>query len=198
MLGGFVTLPAGSETSHWRSYLSVEDVDASARKVVEAGGKTLAPAFDVPGVGRIQSVADPQGGAFRLFRSSEGDGPRPEGPGTFNWNELWCKDAPQAVAFYERAFGFTHKVMAMPNGSYFVLSTGETMRCGIMQSPTPELPVHWLPYVHVGDVDTTMRQVKTMGAKIETDPTNVPNVGRFTIVRDLQGARLGLITPSSM
>lgn len=46
---------------HWFSYIAVDDVDARLVEVARAGGRTLRPPFDVPGVGRIAIVQDPQG-----------------------------------------------------------------------------------------------------------------------------------------
>src|SRR5580704_8941285 len=45
----------------WMSYLAVDDVDARVKKAVAAGGKLMKPAFDVPGVGRIAIVMQPDG-----------------------------------------------------------------------------------------------------------------------------------------
>src|SRR5215213_8760733 len=38
----------GGAPSHWMSYVSVEDVDASATKVAELGGKVCVPPTDIP------------------------------------------------------------------------------------------------------------------------------------------------------
>jgi predicted enzyme related to lactoylglutathione lyase len=52
---------------HWNVYFNVGDVDTSLAKVDELGGKTVVPAMDVPGVGRMAMVADPQGAMFWLM-----------------------------------------------------------------------------------------------------------------------------------
>jgi uncharacterized protein len=54
---------------HWNVYFNVESVDDTVAKVVELGGSVVAPAFDVPGVGRMAILADPQGGMFNLMAS---------------------------------------------------------------------------------------------------------------------------------
>jgi hypothetical protein len=59
-------LPEGTPP-HWNVYFNVEDVDAGATRLEELGGTTVAPAFDVPGVGRMAMVADPQGAMFWLM-----------------------------------------------------------------------------------------------------------------------------------
>jgi predicted enzyme related to lactoylglutathione lyase len=60
------TFPEGTP-AHWNVYFNVEDVDLSLGRVGELGGTTVAPAFDVPGVGRMAMVADPQGATFWLM-----------------------------------------------------------------------------------------------------------------------------------
>lgn len=55
--------------SHWATYVSVDDVDARAAKCVELGGSITVPAMDVPTVGRMCQVSDPQGAIFWLYKS---------------------------------------------------------------------------------------------------------------------------------
>ncbi|MGC4113022.1 MAG: VOC family protein [Nocardioides sp.] len=52
---------------HWNVYFNVEDVDASVAKAGELGGTTVVPAMDIPGVGRMAMVADPQGAMFYVM-----------------------------------------------------------------------------------------------------------------------------------
>lgn len=60
--------------NHWRVYFAVEDVDASAARVVELGGAIVEEAMDIPTVGRMAGVADPQGAVFSIMTPEE----RPE------------------------------------------------------------------------------------------------------------------------
>jgi predicted enzyme related to lactoylglutathione lyase len=54
---------------HWNVYFNVVDCDASMGKAVELGGSVVAPAFDVPGVGRMGYLSDPQGAMFALMQN---------------------------------------------------------------------------------------------------------------------------------
>ena len=45
----------------WMSYIAVDDVDARVAKAVKAGAKLMKPVFDVPGVGRIAILMQPDG-----------------------------------------------------------------------------------------------------------------------------------------
>jgi uncharacterized protein len=68
MVGGMMKCPKKSAPAHWLAYVTVKDVDASAAKAAKLGGKVVAPPFDVPEVGRIAVVLDPQGAAIGLFK----------------------------------------------------------------------------------------------------------------------------------
>ncbi|HEY3529863.1 MAG TPA: VOC family protein [Nocardioides sp.] len=56
-------LPPGTP-AHWNVYFNVEDVDESVAEAERLGGKPMVPAMDVPGVGRMAMVSDPQGATF--------------------------------------------------------------------------------------------------------------------------------------
>ena len=56
---------------HWNVYFNVEDVDASVTQAEGLGAKTLAPAMDVPGVGRMAMLADPQGATFWVMAAAD-------------------------------------------------------------------------------------------------------------------------------
>ncbi len=72
-VAGIMQTPESAEglPPQWGAYVTVEDVDASANKVIELGGTVLLPAKDVPGVGRLCVVADPQGATISLISYSE-------------------------------------------------------------------------------------------------------------------------------
>jgi predicted enzyme related to lactoylglutathione lyase len=50
----------------WLTYVQVVDVDAAARRAVEAGGKLLHEPADVPNVGRVAIIEDPEGARIGL------------------------------------------------------------------------------------------------------------------------------------
>jgi len=52
---------------HWKSYIAVDDVDASAAKVAELGGKVTFPPMDIPKVGRFCVIDDPAGATIALI-----------------------------------------------------------------------------------------------------------------------------------
>ena len=198
-IGGYAP-PADAKTPpHWISYLSVDDVDAAVKRVTAAGGKLLDGPSDIPTVGRMAKVADPQGAIFQLFRASDGDpADGPSANGQFYWNELWAADGKKAVAFYEKVAGFTHKDMDMgPEGTYHVLEKGDKSRAGIMTSTRKDVAPMWLPYVAVDDCDAAVARAKKQGGAVHVEPTDIPNIGRFAILSDPTGATIAVIKPAS-
>jgi predicted enzyme related to lactoylglutathione lyase len=68
-VGGAMPPMMADVPPHWNVYFNVESVDDTVARVLELGGSVVAPAFDVPGVGRMAVLADPQGGMFNLMES---------------------------------------------------------------------------------------------------------------------------------
>ncbi len=52
--------------AHWSVYFAVEDTDAAAAKITDAGGAVARPPWDTP-YGRMAVVTDDQGAAFSLI-----------------------------------------------------------------------------------------------------------------------------------
>ena len=72
-VAGTMPLQPGMQP-HWNVYFNVEDVDATVARAKELGATEFAPAFDVPGVGRVGYLKDPQGAAFNLFQNPPSGG----------------------------------------------------------------------------------------------------------------------------
>ena len=73
----------------WGVYLAVDDVDATAAKVVPAGGKVEAGPFDVMELGRMASIQDPTGARVNLWQAGQSIGSvRVNEPGCPIWHEL--------------------------------------------------------------------------------------------------------------
>lgn len=73
-IGGMVTMQGDAWKGippHWGVYIAVDDVDASARKAEQLGGKIMSQPFDIPNVGRMAVVQDATGAAFSLFKGSQ-------------------------------------------------------------------------------------------------------------------------------
>ena len=195
MHGGFGPAQGGAPP-HWLGHVLVEDVDEAALRAEAAGGKVVAPAMDIPEVGRMVVVADPQGAVVSLFTPA-GDSPASEG--VFAWDELLTSDVEGAKQFYGEVVGWTARDSEMGGGNaYTLFHSGDTDRAGCM--PTPEgveAPPHWLPYLAAGDVDETISRAEGLGARKLMGPTDVPKTGRIAVLMDPTGAVFGLYASSN-
>jgi predicted enzyme related to lactoylglutathione lyase len=70
-VGGAMNPPMEGVPPHWNVYFHVGDVDTTVTRAVELGGSSIAPAFDVPGIGRMAMLADEQGASFWVMQPSE-------------------------------------------------------------------------------------------------------------------------------
>ena len=52
---------------HWMGYITVEDVDAKAKRVEQLGGAIKVPPMDIPNVGRFTVIQDPTGAVISLI-----------------------------------------------------------------------------------------------------------------------------------
>ncbi|MGF1549881.1 MAG: VOC family protein [Sphingomonadaceae bacterium] len=55
----------------WLVYIEVDEVDATLSEVEGQGGKIVAPAWDIPDVGRMAVITDPEGAALAVMTPSE-------------------------------------------------------------------------------------------------------------------------------
>ncbi len=70
MAGGLMAMPEGvpeGTPPHWMSYVAVDDVDEAIAKAADLGGVVLMAPFDIPNVGRMGVIKDPQGAVLSLM-----------------------------------------------------------------------------------------------------------------------------------
>jgi predicted enzyme related to lactoylglutathione lyase len=84
----------------------------------------------------------------------------------------------------------------MEGFTYTIVKAGDIDVGGIMPIPPHAggMPPTWGAYVTVDDVDATAELAEKLGGKILIPPTDIPTVGRFTVIQDPQGAVLSAIT----
>jgi hypothetical protein len=189
----------------WLGYIYVEDVDATVALIERAGGKALMPAFEVPNVGRVAMVADPQGAPFYIMKPIP-PANDPEGksdvfsvdqPQRVRWNELATSDPDAAVDFYRSQFDWDQQGdMDMGEmGKYRFIQSGTTNIGAIMRKP-PQLPMSlWTYYIGVDDIDRAVEAINSGGGRVLNGPMEIPG-GEFALNGlDPQGASFGLVGP---
>jgi predicted enzyme related to lactoylglutathione lyase len=198
MVGGYVQLQGAGERSRWIASVSVRDVDAAVAAADAEGGEVIAAPHDLSGIGRGATIADPAGAELALFARANGDREDPPSipPGRFMWNELHTTEPDRALAFYEKVVGFSHRSVPSPAGPYHVLSSAGVDRGGITSHLPPGTTPHWLPFVHVTDVDGAVDRAHKVGAKVSIGPKNIMDIGRLAVLEDPTGALLALMRPN--
>jgi predicted enzyme related to lactoylglutathione lyase len=116
--------------------------------------------------------------------------------GRFVWHELLTTDTAAAAAFYQKVVSWRSQPSNMPG--YTIFMAGGVQVGGLMALPadTAGTPAHWLMYVGTPDVDATVSQAQSLGARVCKAATDIPNVGRFAVLADPQGATFAVFTPS--
>ena len=115
--------------------------------------------------------------------------------GAFSWCELMTTDPEAAKAFYAKLFGWETEDMSMPGATYTVVKAGGKEVGGIMAIPKEAAGMSpmWHAYVTVDDVDSTAQRAEQLGGTILMPPTDIPDVGRFSVIQDPQGAMINVI-----
>jgi uncharacterized protein len=194
-IGGYLPTPPGAPpAAHWLTHLEVSDAQASCKQIESLGGKIGKAPIKVGDYGTMAIVFDSQNSYFALWQPAKSEPQPAPTDNTFCWNELASADPEKSVAFYQAVGSFGHESKDMgPMGTYHLLTSDGQPRAGIMKQSMPEQPTQWLPYVQVGNTDTTIAKAEKLGAKIVVPPMDVPGVGRFAIFVDPQGAGLGVL-----
>ncbi len=117
----------------------------------------------------------------------------PPATGTFCWNECLTTDVEAAKTFYTGLMGWTTREMDMgPAGTYTLFVNNGQEVAGMMKTPQEGMPSTWLSYLAVDDVDASTTKAEQLGAKVCMQPTDIPNVGRFSVLTDPAGAAIAL------
>ena len=196
---GLMKMPDGAPMRPgWVAYFGVADVDAKVTQVTTLGGSVHMPANDLPGVGRMAMVGDPQGAPFYLMR---GDSPEdsgafgPKAVGHCSWNELHTTDQKAALGFYGSLLGWTTSG-AMPMGAmgdYTFVTGTDGVPLGAMMDKTTKGPADWVFYFRLEDIDAAKEAIESNGGIVREGPHEVPGGGHIIVASDPQGAAVGFV-----
>jgi predicted enzyme related to lactoylglutathione lyase len=108
--------------------------------------------------------------------------------------ELQTGDVAKAKEFYSKMFDWKLEDLPMPGGSgtYTIINVGEGTGGGMMTSPAPGVPPHWLAYIGVEDVAVSTAKAKSLGATVVQDVMEVGSHGWMSIIVDPTGATFAL------
>jgi len=197
-VGGVMNIPPGMNfPPHWEMYVAVPSLDDAVAKTERLGGRALGPLVEIPTVGRLRTMQDPQGAVFAIHEAA-GPMDRPEAEaqvGDGVWHELYTTNAEAAMTFYTDLFGWTPtETMDMgAMGKYHMF--GRAFPIGGMLNLTPEMagmPPNLNIYFHIDDVNAGAERVKANGGQVFTEPMEIPGGGWIANCMDPQGAAFSL------
>jgi predicted enzyme related to lactoylglutathione lyase len=208
------SMPAGAPPrAMWNTYVWVESADATASKVLDAGGTTLMEPFDVMDAGRMAVFADPEGAAFCVWQAKEHKGARiVNEAGSLNFNGLKTRDVEGAKSFYGSVFGWGTLTLDGGAEMWTLPGYGDHLEQGdpdlrkhmaeagapagfedVVASITPiaddqpDVAAHWNVTFAVDDADATAAKATELGGKVLVPPFDAPWV-RMTVIADPAGA----------
>lgn len=206
------SMPEGAPPAPtWNTYIWVDDADATAKEVVQAGGSVLAEPFDIPGAGRMAILADTEGAVFSVWQAREHRGSTVVNEhGAVIFNGLVSRDVAAAERFYGAVFGW--KQLPLPGSPMWMLpgygdhleeatpglkeqTSGAGVPDGFIDVVAQLMPIadgddtppHWNVTFATDDVDATAALAAELGAEVLDGPVDAPWV-RMATIRDPQGA----------
>lgn len=201
-VGGLYELPpdmrAAGVPPHWLAYVATSSADDSVARAKEAGGTVVNGPFDVMEHGRMAVIKDPQGAMFAFWQAKSHYGVQLFGePGAPCWAELATTDDEAARAFYTATVGWKADVKSSGPMPYteWVGSDG-SVTAGMLRMSGPQwkgVPPHWMTYFAVSDVDASAARAAKSGGAVKVPPTDIPQVGRFSVIGDPGGAVFSII-----
>jgi predicted enzyme related to lactoylglutathione lyase len=203
---------APAQPAVWNTYVWVDDADATAAKVREAGGTVVVEPMDVFESGRMAVFTDPEGAAISVWQPKNHRGAAVVNEhGSVNFNILNSRDLAAAERFYGAVFGWELLTgggggwWALPAYGDFLEARRPGMRQGMadMGAPPrfeevvagampigddqPEMPASWGVTFAVDDADAIAARAAELGGTVVMPPFDAPWV-RMTVITDPQGA----------
>jgi predicted enzyme related to lactoylglutathione lyase len=186
-----------NQPTAWLGYVLVEDADATAEAVQEAGGTTIVEPMDVMEIGRMAFFTDPAGAAFGVWQAKSFTGAdKFNEPVSLTWNELATRDPEGAKEFYSAVFGW--KAGDGPTGSddpYVVWELDGKPVGGMMpmgDNMPDEMPAYWGVCFAVADADEIVKKAEELDGSVTHPATDMP-IGRFAVLSDPQGAAFAIM-----
>lgn len=194
-VAGFIAMgeDEGDHPPHWMSYVSVEDVDEAVAAAEKAGGKIGVPPMDIPPVGRFAVLGDGQGAWITAFKGSDADpepAPQQPVPGSFCWESLFTPEPEKAGAFYAEVFGWSVGEGPSGPGTLFEAPGGP------VADIEKDEEASWLTVVAVEQLEHACAAARSLGGEVLSAPQETGGFGRYAVIADPGGARIGLFEPN--
>jgi len=118
--------------------------------------------------------------------------------GRFVWYDLITTDPGSAADFYTKVAGWGTQTWPGSGPTPYTMWTTHDTPIGGVTELSPDMqgmPPHWIGYVAVPNVDESAKQAESLGGRVITPPMDIPEVGRWAVISDPQGAAIAIFTP---
>ena len=114
-----------------------------------------------------------------------------------SWHEFSTWEPEAALAFYGATLGWKFEASPLPDGeSCWIARKGGRPVGGVFALTAPNytgIPSHWMTYMAVPDINEAESATASAGGEVMRPATEVPGVGKLSVVTDSSGALIGLI-----
>ena len=104
--------------------------------------------------------------------------------------EFGAPDGGALTDFYSRLFGWE---VRSSGPEYWLLSPGEGALAGGFPQTSGGMPPYFTVYVAVDDLEASIADAEKLGASRVVEPTNVPSVRTFSMIRDPAGNMIAIM-----
>ena len=176
----------------WNMYLATGDCDATARRVVDAGGTLVVAPMDVLDQGRMAIARDPVGAQFGLWQGGAHVGCEVVNePGALLRNDLVTSDPEPARAFYASVFDFTLDGNPdLPDFDFTFLRRPDGHEIGGVMGVAGAPSSGWSTLFEVADTDAAVERAAKAGGKPGTPEDFV--YGRLATITDPFGTEFSV------
>jgi predicted enzyme related to lactoylglutathione lyase len=203
------TTPASAPgAAVWRTYVAVDDIEATCAAVERAGGQVIDEPADAGQAGRWVNVLDPSGAEVSLWQAKSRLGAQLANvPGAWNFSDLRTPDPEAVKHFYEQVFGwvfvdlgFATMIQVPGYGDHLAATSDPDIHERQATAPpgfadvigglarADDLGPHWHVTFTVADRDESAARAESLGATVlerkDSDWT------KDVTLRDPQGAVL--------
>jgi len=209
-----VAIGGDDDGSAWTTYVAVDDAEAAAGRVRDAGGTIRRQSTDVGDLGRTVLCSDPEGAVFGLWQPGTLRGAQSvNAPNTWNFSLLNSADREGAVRFYSAVFGWraddvdmgaiSGLMLQLPGYADFLEQFDPGIRqrhrdfgappgfsdcIGWIQQLEEGDQPHWNVTFSVADADAVAASARGLRGTVLVEPFDVPMV-RSAVLQDPRGAR---------
>jgi predicted enzyme related to lactoylglutathione lyase len=200
-VAGVGRAPATEISPHWKTYVRVDDIDATIAAAIQAGGRLIDDSLPSVEGDQRALLADPAGAVFGINQRLGAQ--RVNEPGAWSMSMLNTGDARTATDFYGALFGWTTSTfdaggvdMTMWHlPGYFGGEPSQPVPRDVVavMAPLPDsnAPARWDVNFWVRDADDIAARAEALGGSVIAPPSDQPPF-REAVIADPAGAPIAI------